>query len=60
MTPPLDDHPEAEPDRFGRRESLVKAGGLAIARARSGSRAGGRAPRRARAPTPWPASSRPR
>ena len=31
MTPPLDDHPEAEPDRFGRRESLIRAGGLAIA-----------------------------
>ena len=31
MTRPLDDHPEAEPDRFGRRESLVRAGGLAIA-----------------------------
>jgi hypothetical protein len=32
MTRPLDDdHPDLEPDRFARRESLVKAGGLAIA-----------------------------
>ena len=30
MTPLPDNRPEAEPDRFGRRESLIRAGGLAI------------------------------
>jgi hypothetical protein len=43
VTPPHEDH-DSTADRFGRRESLVRAGGLAIAMLGAGAVPAGAAP----------------